>query len=252
MHHGCIRVGTSGWSYPHWARDRFYPSGLRQADWLRFYAERFSTVEVNMTFYRLPSAALVSRWGDATPPHFQFAVKLWRRITHDKRLADCEDELRRAVDAVRGLGAKRGPLLVQLPPSMTCDVARLDAFFDRLDECSRDLPWRVAVEFRNKDWLQETVYEVLNRRGAALCVADMPRCEITEPNDAEFVYVRRHGPGGRYRGCYAPQDVQNDAERARAWSAEGRDVYVYYNNDVEGHAIDNARQLWEQTQSVSS
>jgi uncharacterized protein YecE (DUF72 family) len=103
--------------------------------------------------------------------------------------------------------------------------------------------WRVAVEFRNKDWLCSEVYELLARHDAAVSLADLPRCPITEPNDASFVYIRRHGPGGGYRGCYTSEQVSVDASRIRQWIVAGKDVFVYYNNDIDGHAVDNAGQL---------
>lgn len=243
MAQGTCYVGTSGWSYPHWAKGRFYPKGMKQGDWLRFYAEHFSTVEVNMTFYRLPTVKLVERWRDIAPDSFLFTIKLWRRITHEKRLADCGDEVRRVIEAVSALSTKRGPLLVQLPPSMRCDPILLDRFLAVLHQTAADVSWRIAVEFRNTGWLCRAVHDVLDRHGAALCLADMPRCPVTEPNAAPFVYVRRHGPGGRYRGRYAEEHVAADAARVRQWLNQGRDVYVYFNNDIEGHAVDNARQL---------
>lgn len=125
---GSLHVGTSGWSYAHWAKRRFYPKGLKQGEWLRFFARYFDSVEINSSFYRLPKAEFIDRWRKVTGPRFRFAVKLWRRITHEKRLKNCEQELRDFMDIAGGLGPKRGPLLVQLPPSMKKDVDRVDAF----------------------------------------------------------------------------------------------------------------------------
>lgn len=245
---GKCYIGTSGWSYTHWAKGRFYPRGMKPGDWLGFLAEHFNTVEVNSSFYRPPRPELIARWREVTRPRFRFAVKLWRRITHEKRLAYCTTELTDFFGVVGELGAKRGPLLVQLPPSLRKDAALLDDFLDRLNVAARTATkparrWLVAVEFRNPDWLCDEVYRLLTRHRAAACLADLPRCPITEASDAPFVYLRRHGPGGGYRGCYAPEHVAGDARRIRAWLAAGKDVYVYYNNDIEGYAIDNARQL---------
>jgi uncharacterized protein YecE (DUF72 family) len=236
-------IGTSGWSYLHWAKGRFYPPGLKQGEWLRFYGERFRTVEINMTFYRLPKVEMLDRWHAVTHPDFRFAVKLWRWISHDKRLADCARGLRRFFEVTATLRAKRGPLLVQLPPSLRKDAGLLKGFLETLVDAAGDCPWRVVVEFRRTDWLCDEVIEVLNRHGASLCLADLPRCPITEPNMADFVYVRRHGPRARYCRCYAPEHIAADAARVRQWLKDGRDVYVYYNNDVEGYAVKNARQL---------
>lgn len=245
MQGGKCYIGTSGWSYAHWAKGRFYPKGLKQGEWLRFFAQHFGTVEINSSFYRMPKRDTIARWRQVTGSRFRFATKLWRRVTHEKRLVNCGQELRDFIEVVGRLRPKRGPLLVQLPPSMRKDVARLDAFLAELKKITGRSRWKVAVEFRNTDWLCEEVYELLDRRGAALCLADMERCPITEPNDVSFVYVRRHGPGGRYRGRYASSHIAGDAERIRGWLQAGKDVYVYYNNDVDGYAVDNARQLVE-------
>ncbi len=240
---GKCYIGTSGWSYTHWAKGRFYPRGLKQGEWLKFFARHFGTVELNASFYRLPKPDVVSRWRQVTGSRFRFAQKLWRRVTHEKRLANCGRELRDFFDVVGPFGPKRGPLLVQLPPSMRKDADRLDAFLTELKRVKGRSRWKVAIEFRNTDWLCEEVYELLGRHKAALCLADMERCPITEPNDVSFVYMRRHGPGNRYRGCYPPSHIAADAKRVRGWLRAGKDVFVYYNNDIDGHAVDNARQL---------
>ncbi len=241
---GTCHIGTSGWSYPHWAKGLFYPRGLASGEWLRFYAGEFGTVEVNATYYRLPARKTVERWREVTGPGFRFAVKLWGTVTHRKRLRAAGTEIRSFLAAVQDLGEKRGPLLVQLPPSFRKDAERLDRFLGELARASARSPWRVAVEFRHPDWLDEEVYGILDRHGAAVCLADLPICPITEPNDAPFVYVRRHGPRGRYRGSYPPGRIAADAARIRGWLAAGREVWVYYNNDTEGHAVADARELW--------
>ena len=238
---GKCHIGTSGWSYAHWAKGRFYPKGLKQGEWLAFFARHFGTVEINASFYRMPTPDMVARWRRVTPARFRFAVKLWRRITHEKRLANCE--LRDFLEVTGSLLPKRGPLLVQLPPSMRKDVDRLGAFLALLKKAIGRSRWKVAVEFRNPEWICDEVYELLSQCRAAVCLADMERCPITEPNDVSFIYVRRHGPGGRYRGCYSPEHIAADARRIRRWLRAGKDVFVYYNNDFEGYAIDNARQL---------
>jgi uncharacterized protein YecE (DUF72 family) len=236
-------IGTSGWSYQHWAKGRFYPKGLKQGDWLRFLADHFDTVEINSSFYRLPQDAMITRWRGQVPARFKFAVKLWRMITHQKKLTDCRDQLERFLAAVVKLSPKRGPLLVQLPPSLHKDVPRLDSFLDDLKVASGRSRWKIAVEFRHESWLSDDVYALLDRHRASLVLADMERCPITEPNDAGFVYVRRHGPAGRYQGRYTTRHLEADADRIVGWLDAGKSVYVYFNNDVAGHAVDNAREL---------
>lgn len=240
---GKCHIGTSGWSYAHWSKGRFYPKGLKQGEWLKFFSQHFRTVEINASFYRIPTKQMVTRWRAVTGSRFRFAVKLWRRITHERRLAGCDRELRDFFEAVTPLGPKRGPLLVQLPPSLRKDVTRLDAFLTQLKKAAGRSRWKIAVEFRHTDWLCDEVYELLDWHRAALCLADMEQCPITEPNDASFVYMRRHGPGGQYRGCYTPRHITDDADNVRKWLNTGKDVFVYYNNDIDGHAVHNARQL---------
>jgi len=200
MNIGTSYIGTSGWTYAHWAQGRFYPKGMKQRDWLPYFAEHFGTVEINASFYRMPKPEMVTRWRTVTGSKFLFAVKLWRRITHLKRLKNCGQDVWSFLSVVGELGPRRGPLLVQLPPSMHRNVERLDAFLADLKAAMGRRRWKVAVEFRNPEWLCEPVSHVLDRHGAALCLADMPRCPITEPNDVEFVYMRRHGPGGAIPG----------------------------------------------------
>lgn len=238
-------IGTSGWNYRDW-KEILYPRGLRQSDWLHHFAREFDTVEINNTFYRIPQPEMVQRWSEQTPRRFRFAVKLWRGITQFKKLADCREQLESFFQAVGFPTSQRGPLLVQLPPSQGCDVDKLNAFLDDVREITAPARWKVAVEFRNDSWLCDTVYQLLDRHRAAVCLHDMPRrAPVEEPNDASFVYVRRHGATGKYRGCYAEKHIAADANRVRRWLREGRTVFVYYNNDVEGHAVENARQLQE-------
>lgn len=249
---GRCYIGTSGWSYTHWAKGCFYPAGLKQAEWLPYLAARLATVEINSSFYRPPRAAHLQRWYGVVGPDFRFAAKLWRWFTHDKRLLVARDRLRPFMDLLAELKDKRGPLLIQLPPYLERDVARLDRFLHELRYAS-PIPWRVVVEFRHPSWLTDDVLRVLDQHSAALCLSDMPYCLITESNDAPFVYIRRHGPIGPYAGCYLPDHLAADAARIRAWQRAGRDVHIYYNNDVAGHAVANAldlRKILEPDQDV--
>jgi uncharacterized protein YecE (DUF72 family) len=235
-------VGTSGWSYPDWRPD-FY-AGVPQAKWLAHFATRFPTVEVNSIFYRLPKKEWVERWAAAVPPNFRFALKMWRWVTHYHRLQDIEGLLDLYVDVASVLPpAKRGPILVQLPPQLDVDEVALDAMLGLLRERVRS--WPIAVEFRNASWLGgQAPVGILDRHDAALCVHDMARgAPVQEPNAASFVYVRRHGPKRRYAGSYSDAQVAADARRVETWLDGGRDVYVYYNNDHGGNAHRNAASL---------
>ncbi|HOB75582.1 MAG TPA: DUF72 domain-containing protein [Phycisphaerae bacterium] len=239
-----IHIGTSGWNYRHWANGRFYPQGLKPGDWLRFLAGHFDTVEVNYSFYRIPTRESVAKWQAATPPGFLFAMKLWRGITQFRKLSDPAGFLAQFLSSANIMPpSRRGPLLVQLPPSMGLHLQRLDAFLIELERQTNASPWRVAVEFRHPSWLVERVYRLLNEHRAAVVLADLGRCPITEPNDVDFVYVRRHGGWHHPEGRYLPEQIAADAERIKGWRTTGKTVYVYYNNDLNGHAVDNAREL---------
>ena len=154
MSPGRCHIGTSGWNYKHWGNGRFYPPRLSQRKWLTFYATRYDTVEVNNSFYRIPSEASARSWCDAAPPGFLFALKIWRGITHYRKLVACEDLLERFFAFAGAMPPTcRGPLLLQLPPNMGRNDTRLDAFLDQLEAAGGIPRWKVAVEFRTSSWL---------------------------------------------------------------------------------------------------
>jgi uncharacterized protein YecE (DUF72 family) len=221
-----LRVGTSGWVYREW-RGPFYSPKLAQARWFEHYATVFDTAEINATFYRLPTQATVARWREASPEGFVFAWKASRFITHMKRLKDVEAAIERVYAPMLALGAKLGPALFQLPPQMSCDLPRLTAFLDLLPADRRHV-----VEFRHPSWYAEPVFEALAARGAALCISDHHHAPAPWVATAPFVYVRGHGPGGRYRDAYSDGELDRWAERIGAWRAEGRDVFAYFDNDI--------------------
>lgn len=242
-------AGTSGWSYRHW-RARFYPRGVPVRAWLPHYAQHFPTVELNTSFYAIPKPTSIAAWQAAVPADFVFAIKLWRGITHYRKLVDCDDAVRRFLDAFTTLDpARRGPLLVQLPPFLNKDITRLARFLDLWAEATHKQPWPLAVELRNPQWLVDDVRAVLDARGAALCVQDHAELIVDEPNDAPFVYLRRHGPQGTYRDGYSDATIAADARRVRGWLDKGRRVYAYYNNDIGGHAPVDAARLAEAVQA---
>lgn len=238
-------IGTSGWSYRHW-RDTIYPPRLPSTRWLTFFEERFDTVEVNSSFYRLPKPEVVENWSTLAPPGFEFALKMWRGITHYNKLKNAEANLSRFLDVADRLHpSRRGPLLIQLPPNQGVDLSKLETFLDQFAALAPS-PWRLALEFRHDSWLIPQTYSVLDKRNVALCVHDMRgKGAVEEPNEqAGFVYVRRHGSGDtRYSGSYTPEELRRDAHRIERWRSAGRRVYVYYNNDIGGHAFHNALSL---------
>lgn len=231
---GTLRVGTSGYQYRHW-RGSFYPDDLAARLWLRYYAEHFDTVEINNTFYRLPTAKTFDHWREDTPSGFRFALKYSRYATHMQKLKDPAAALDLFFDRAERLGGKLGPVLVQLPPGWHVDLDRLDAFL-------RATPrrHRVAIELRDPSWLSPAVFDLLERRKVALVIHDRLENHPIELT-AGWTYLRFHGH--EYGGSYSHQALSGQALRIRRWLEEGRDVYVYFNNDVSGHAPRNARQL---------
>lgn len=234
-----MRVGCSGWSYRHW-RGIVYPADVPVRSWFEWYAARFDTVELNATFYRLPAATTVERWRATAPPGFVYAVKLGSFGTHRMKLRDAGSWLPNHIERVRRLGPSLGPTLVQLPPHWRRDVVRLD---DLLAAAPSDLRW--AVEVRERSWLHDDVYAVLERHGAALCIHDLiERHPFVLTTD--WTYIRRHGPFGAdraYQGRYGGHRLAALARRIDGLRAEGVDVYCYFNNDERGHAVEDATWL---------
>ncbi|HSS09760.1 MAG TPA: DUF72 domain-containing protein [Acidimicrobiales bacterium] len=230
-------VGTSGWQYRDW-RGAFYPDGLRQADWLSFYAQRFATVEVNNAFYRLPDADVFARWAARTPPDFSVAVKASRYLTHIRRLKEPTEPVNRLLERARSLGPKLGPILLQLPPNLP---ARLGDLATTLAAFPKSI--KVAVEFRHPSWYTEATTAVLAEHDAALCWADSPRRRTPEWRTATWGYLRMHEGRASPRPCYGRQALSSWAKRLADRFKPSEDVYVYFNNDTNACAVANAEEL---------
>lgn len=233
------RIGTSGWVYRHW-RGVFYPPERAQSRWYEHYAQHFDTVEVNYSFYRLPSEGTFDRWRVQAPAGFVYALKANRFLTHVKRLKEAAEPLERFLSRARRLGDTLGPILWQLPPRWQADPARLESFAALLP---LDLPH--AFEFRDPRWFVQPVREVLARHGLTCCIFDMPDLTCPLWVTGKMVYLRFHGLETVYVGRYGREGLQPWAERIRQWLAEGREVYAYFNNDAFGHAVEDARTLRE-------
>ena len=214
MARGRAWIGTSGWSYRHW-RGPFYPVGLPAKQHLAFYAERFDTVEVNGTFYRLIAPRTLSAWREQTPGDFVFACKGSRFLTHMKRLTDCGQGLERYFERVRSLGPKLGPILFQLPETFRPQPERLAGFLDCLPGGHR-----YAFEFRNPDWFAPEIFELLRSRNAALCLYEFAGRHSPLEVTGDFVYLRLHGPGGPYQGSYGEPALKAWAGHLEAWLQE--------------------------------
>jgi len=231
-------IGCSGFSYPHWG-GRFYPANLPRKGWFNYYCTVFSSVELNVTFYRLLKPETFDRWREETPADFVFSVKGSRFITHVKRLADPDQPLKRFFETILCLGEKLGVVLWQFPPGFARDSGRLARFLALLAH----YPVRNALEFRHDSWCAEEITELCRSAGVALCMADWPMFIDRLPLTSDFVYLRRHGHGGSYAGRYSAAELASDARRIREYLEQGRDVHIYFNNDACAHAPENAMEL---------
>jgi len=227
-----VRIGTSGYSYAEW-KGNFYPEKMAAKDFLRYYAERFPTVEINNTFYRMPTEKLLSGWAEQVPESFTFVIKASKRITHDKRLKECGDLLTYLFGAISTLGSRLGPLLFQLPPNFKKDVPRLKGFFDEMPERRR-----MAFEFRHASWFDDEVYETLRAQRVALCVADTgeePAAPLVATTDWGYLRLRRED--------FQDKELRDWAKRIREqpWS----DAYVFLKHEEEGKGPKLAARLME-------
>ena len=232
---GEIRVGCSGWSYAHW-RKRFYPEKLPAREHFAFYAQHFNTVELNNSFYRQPTRERFVSWAEQAPPDFLFAVKGSRYVTHIRRLAVEPKSIDLVVDAARGLGAKLGPILFQLQANFHLDLERLQRFVGLLPADAR-----FTLEFRHDSWLVPAVFDLLQAHRIALCIPDHPKMPKSFEITSDFTYIRMHLPPSGLG--YGERALQPWADRVIGWQRGNLDVFVYFNNDMEGHAIKDARTL---------
>jgi uncharacterized protein YecE (DUF72 family) len=228
-----IWTGTSGYNYPEW-KGHFYPADLAAAKMLPYYAARFPTVEINYTFYRMPTEKLVAGWAAQTPVPYKLTLKAPRRITHDSRLKNCGSLVSGFCQVAGTLGDKLGALLFQLPPNLKKDVALFDAFLE-------ELPPRVcaAFEFRNVSWLEEDIFERLAKRNLALCVADSEKLSAPVRITADYAYFRLRDEG------YTPDDVKRWADTIARETSACRDVFVYFKHEDEGKGPEFARILMQ-------
>jgi uncharacterized protein YecE (DUF72 family) len=231
--------GTSGYSYEHW-RDVFYPAHTRPAERLAFYATHFPAVELDVTFYRLPTREVFAGWRDKTPEDFRFALKGSRVITHFKRLAGAGNELHAFFEHASVLGEKLDVVLWQLPPSLSADTARLDAFCTLAVEATTA---RHAFEFRHASWFADETYAVLRSHGVGLCVANSPTGASPDTLTADFTYLRFHGGPTLPDASYSDDELAEWSRVARHRLDAGCDVYAFFNNDAHAYAPADARRL---------
>jgi len=235
-----VRIGTSGWHYQHWL-GVFYPEKTRPSEMFQFYARHFDTVEINNSFYRLPTATTFDNWRESAPRNFCYAVKASRFITHMKKLKDPQSSSAKFFLVADRLNQKLGPILFQLPPRWKVNIERLDEFL-------RTLPGehQYTLEIRDETWLIPEVYEVLRRHNVAFCVHDFADMKVPKEITADFTYLRFHGPtSAKYWGSYSDRALRAWADWIKKQRRELSSVYVYFNNDPEGAAVRNALMLKE-------
>ncbi|MEJ2739620.1 MAG: DUF72 domain-containing protein [Dehalococcoidia bacterium] len=227
-------VGTSGWHYEHW-KGRFYPGSLPKSRWLEFYSGKYITVELNNSFYRLPTVETFTKWKNTVPEGFKFAIKVSRFITHIKRLKEVEEPLSKFLSHADYLDDKLGPLLYQLPPNMKYDYHLLERFLSTLPQ-----HYSHIFEFRHKSWMQDDIFKLLMKYHVGFCVFDMPdfTCPIVATGDTG--YIRFHGNQGLYSSFYSDEDLDIWVRRIREMRGDLSEVYIYFNNDAEAYAVFNA------------
>jgi len=233
-----LKIGCSGFFYEHW-RKNFYPDDLSKSYWLEYYSRHFSTVELNVTFYKLPDRETFLKWYYSTPEDFVFSLKGSRFITHIKKLKDCAEPLDAFFSRATLLKEKLGAILWQLPPTFAADIERLKDFLEILK------PYRLrnTFEFRNKTWIDKKVFDLLKKEKCAVCMADWPDFLDKLPSTANFVYVRRHGKEGSYATSYSTESLDKDAKKIKSYLRQKKDVFIYFNNDAFGYAPKNALEL---------
>ena len=234
-----IHIGTSGWHYKHWIGP-FYPENTPPKDFLNFYQQKFHTVELNNSFYRLPAKETFENWRDSVGDEFLFSVKASRYITHLKKLKDCKEPLDNFLRQAEGLGEKLGPILFQTPSNFKKNLERLEEFLSSLPD-----KFDFTFELRNDSWFDNKVYKLLNKYKASFCVYELADLHSPKLVTCDFAYVRLHGPDGRYAGKYTKKALEKWAAEFNGWTKNKKRVYCYFDNDQNAYAAQNARQLQE-------
>jgi uncharacterized protein YecE (DUF72 family) len=228
-------LGTSGWSYPGWV-SLFYPEDLSSKDWLSFYSQNFSTVEINMTFYRFPKPDTLKNWLEKTPPDFRFTLKANRQITHLKKIKNVQHEVRYFYILANSLKEKLGCILFQLPPSIHFDLPLLEDFLSSLSP-----DYKNVIEFRHESWYQEAVYDLLRSAKVTFCIVSSAKVPGTVIETADTAYVRFHGLTGEHRHNYTDDELKDWAEKIKMIQA--RECFIYFNNDYQAYAVTNAKTM---------
>jgi uncharacterized protein YecE (DUF72 family) len=245
MAKGALHIGTSGWVYPHW-RNVFYPAKLPQRSWLEYYAQYFDCTEVNGSFYRLPSKETVIRWQHTVNTRFRFCPKISRFITHAKKLNDPEQAVPRFFDVFNVIAGRSGPVLIQLPPMLAFKEDKVRTFFQYLREHYRSFLF--SLEARHATWLEPSAIALLKQYRVGWVIDKSGfRFASGDAVTARHIYLRFHGPDGSYATGYSKKFLSSQAALCRDWRAAGHQVWVFFNNDLQGHAVRDALALKSMT-----
>jgi len=255
MPKGKLFIGTSGWVYSHWG-GIFYPEDLPGKDKLKYFSQHFKTAEINYSFYHLPRPSTYQNWYKQTPKDFLFAIKASRFITHIKRLSGVKEAWETFIENALNLKEKLGPILFQFPPSFRAneiEIKRLEDFLklitrapakgeDERSSSTTKNKLRYAFEFRHKAWCDKKVYNLLKKYNVAWVIADSPSYPKAEVVTANFIYIRMHGSKVLFTSNYTKKEIGDLAQKIKKW-LKIADIYVYFNNDAMGYAIENAKEL---------
>ena len=243
MKKGKVYIGTSGWNYDHWVNE-FYPENISKKDWLQFYIEKgFKTVELNSPFYHLPKNSTYKKWYESVPKDFVYSVKASRYITHIKKLHEAKESIEKFFDGAKELKEKLGTVLFQLPPGLRFDGERLASFIKNLSD-----KYRYTFEFRNNSWWNDNILQMLKEKNIAFCIYELNGTITPKEVTADFIYIRLHGPAGKYQGNYSKQTLSGWADFIQNWNKKGNDVYCYFDNDEKAYAAKNALELKKLTE----
>lgn len=236
---GKIFIGTSGWHYKHWI-GTFYPKDMKAPEFTEHYVKYFSTVEINNSFYKLPSKETFDNWANSVPKDFIFSVKANRFMTHMKKLKDPKTTFNNLIENAVGLKDKLGPILFQLPPRWKYNEQRFKTFLEVLPR-----HYRYTIEFRDPSWYNDSAYQLLRENNVAFCIYELEYHLSPTITTADFVYIRLHGPGNKYEGSYDDAALEQWTKSIKSWQNEGKDVFIYFDNDQNGYAAMNAIRIQE-------
>lgn len=244
---GTLRIGTSNIVLPE--PKKSYPLEFQSGSRLRYYSTLFNTLEVNSTFYKIPLATTFERWSTEVPDNFKFTIKLWRQITHVKKLLYKIYDIDFFMEAANSLGNKKGCLLIQFPPSITIQYfTEVEKIIERLYYKNIDEQWKLSIEFRHSSWYEPITYSMIEKYNASIVIHDI--AASTPPNNIttnNTFYLRFHGPLGNYRGSYSEEILLGYSHHVKKWIQQGRDVYIYFNNTMSNNALGNAQLLQQLT-----